>query len=123
MAGTAFSPPPLSNVPAKHISVTHCKISCWHFLFLNFFKACYVCMILNRDTEIPFLPTAVTLWHCHCSTALDPLHNRNSISLLTQCSDPMQTLAASRGTVGSVGRSLAHSLSTDTAYADWRRKK
>lgn len=31
----------------------------------------------------------------------------------------MQTLAASRGTVGSVGRSLAHSLSTDTAYADW----
>lgn len=61
---------------------------------------------------IPFLPTA----------APDPLRNKNCISLLTQCSDPMQTLAARRGTVGSVGRSLAHSLSTDTAYADWGRK-
>lgn len=34
----------------------------------------------------------------------------------------MQTLAARRGTVGSAGRSLAHSLSTDTAYADWREE-
>lgn len=34
---------------------------------------------------------------------------------LTQCRDPMQTLAAIRGTVGSEGRSFMHSRSRDTA--------
>lgn len=82
-----------------------------------FYKACICVWFL---TGFPF-----SLLHLHYGTvsaAPDPLH-KNYISLLTQCSDPMQTLAARRGTVGSVGRSLAHSLSTDTAYADWRRRR
>lgn len=113
MAGTAFSPPPLSNAPAKHISVMHCKISCWDFFFSRH------AWVYDFEQGCPLSPLQL---RCSTVTAtLDPLHNRNCISLLTQCRDPMQTLAASRGTVGSVGRSLAHSLSTDTAYADWRR--
>lgn len=67
-------------------------------------------------------PFSLQLPYGTVTAALNTLHNKNCISLLTQCSDPMQTLAARRGTVGSAGRSLAHSLSTDTAYADWREE-
>lgn len=113
-AVTAFSLPPFFSVPAKYILMTHCKISCRDFHF--FIKGTRVYFLQG----FPFSPLQL---HCGTVTAApNPLHNRNCISLLTQCSDPMQTLAARRGTVGSVGRSLAHSLSTDTAYADCREE-
>lgn len=67
-------------------------------------------------------PFSLQLPYGTVTAALNTLYNKNCISLLTQCSDPMQTLAARRGTVGSAGRSLAHSLSTDTAYADCREE-
>lgn len=60
MAVTAFPLLPLFNVPAKCISVTHCKISCWDFFYLSF-KGTHVCIISYRDSLSP---------HCNCTETL-----------------------------------------------------
>lgn len=62
---------------------------------------------------------SLPLFKPHLSAAVNAAPNalckKHCTSLLTQCRGPMQTLAARRGTVGSAGRSFAHSLSTETA--------
>lgn len=94
--------------------------------------ATFQCGFINLQlfsVSLPLLPpSSHRLLSLNCTQGLSMRHLMHYVrstapALLTQCRGPMQTLAARRGTVGSAGRSFAHSLSTETACADWARGK
>lgn len=90
------------------------------------FKCGFLHLQLFNISPPPPPPSSHLLLSFNCTQVLSMRHLMHYVrstapALLTQCRGPMQTLAARRGTVGSAGRSFAHSLSTETACADWAR--